>query len=188
MMPRLGSQRYEIKGEAMEDIHTLMARFPHPGRLEWIGLRERRGGPVLGVAEALAQTGIGLLGDHYRSGAKATRQVTLIQAEHLSVIAALCGRSELDPGVLRRNLVVSGINLLAFKGMRFRVGTVILEASGPCHPCSRMEEVLGSGGYNVMRGHGGITARVLEGGPLRLGDPVLVLAPEMPRTVKTGRW
>jgi MOSC domain-containing protein YiiM len=161
----------------MEQFRTLMTRFPRLGRLEWIGVRGERRGAVSAVAEVLARAGLGLAGDHYRPGVKGSRQVTLIQAEHLPVIAALLGRPDLEPGLLRRNLVVSGINLLALKGMRFRVGPVLLEGAGLCHPCSRMEEVLGPGGYNAVRGHGGLTARVLEGGVLRLGDQVLALGP-----------
>ena len=68
--------------------------------------------------------------------------------------------------------MVSGINLLALKDKRFRAGDVLLEYTGACHPCSKMERALGAGGYNAMRGHGGITARVLEAGLLRIGDRV----------------
>ena len=175
--PGFGLRVSKIKGQKMEDIHTLMTRFPRPGRLEWIGVRGRRRGQVLVVDEVLAQAGVGLLGDHYRPGVKGSRQVTLIQAEHLPVIAALTGRPDLKPGLLRRNLAVSGINLLALKGMRFQVGAALLEGTGLCHPCSRMEEVLGPGAYNAMRGHGGLTARVLESGLLCLGDPVVALGP-----------
>ncbi len=102
------------------------------------------------------------------------RQVTLIQAEHLPVIAALAGLESVTPEELRRNIVVSGLPLLALKDRRFRIGSeaggwVLLEGTGECHPCSRMEEAFGSGGYNAVRGHGGITARVLEGGLIEVG-------------------
>jgi MOSC domain-containing protein YiiM len=161
----------------LESVHALMTHFPHPGRLEWIGVREQRRAPVLVVAEAMAKVGLGLVGDHHKAGGKGSRQVTLMQAEHLPVIAAVLRRPGLEPGLLRRNLVVSGINLLALKGTRFRIGSALLEGTGLCHPCSRMEEVLGPGGYNAMRGHGGLTARILEGGVLRLGDLVVALEP-----------
>jgi MOSC domain-containing protein YiiM len=98
--------------------------------------------------------------------------VTLIQFEHLAVVAALMGREAVPPELLRRNLAVAGISVLALKDRRFRIGEVLLEGTGPCEPCSRMEQNLGPGGYNAMRGHGGITARVLEGGFIRVGDVV----------------
>jgi MOSC domain-containing protein YiiM len=128
---------------------------------------------------ATAISDLGLEGEHHaRAGAK--RQVTLIQAEHLDVVAAILGLPELDPGLLRRNLVVAGINLRSLADQRFAIGEVELEGTGDCPPCSRMEENLGRGGYQAMRGHGGITARVLVGGTLRRGDPVRGLGPAEP--------
>lgn len=114
----------------------------------------------------------GLEGDRFGGGASNPRQVTLIQYEHLSVIAACLGLDSVSPSQLRRNIVVSGINLLALKDKKFRIGDAILEYSGCCHPCSKMERQLGKGGYNAVRGHGGITARVQESGLVRLLDPV----------------
>ena len=102
--------------------------------------------------------------------------MTLIQQEHLAVIAACLGQESIDPSLLRRNIVVSGINLLALKDKTFRIGDALLEFSGLCHPCSKMERQLGAGGYNAMRGHGGITARVLEPGLVRLLDTVFYQA------------
>ncbi|MCU7852825.1 MAG: MOSC domain-containing protein [Candidatus Thiodiazotropha sp. (ex Monitilora ramsayi)] len=114
----------------------------------------------------------GLEGDRFNGSAGNPRQVTLIQHEHLNVIAACLDREFISPSVLRRNIVVSGINLLAFKDKVFRIGDAKLEYSGLCHPCSKMERQLGEGGYNAMRGHGGITARVREAGLVRLNDSV----------------
>ena len=68
--------------------------------------------------------------------------------------------------------MVSGVNLYALREQRFFIGDVLFEGAGICAPCSRMETTLGPGGYNAMRGHGGINARVISGGALRLGDAV----------------
>ncbi|WP_377844155.1 MOSC domain-containing protein [Bosea sp. UC22_33] len=115
----------------------------------------------------------GVLGDRY-TRAQGARQVTLIQSEHLGAIASHLGRAQALPGDLRRNVVTQGINLLALKDKRFRIGTAVLQTTGDCHPCSRMEEILGIGGYNAVRGLGGITARVIESGAAKLGDEILV--------------
>jgi MOSC domain-containing protein YiiM len=153
------------------DLATLMARFAQAGRLQWIGVRPQRRAGVVAIEAVKALADRGLEGDHYAyPGGK--RQVTLIQAEHLGVVAKLIGKEAVKPEWLRRNLVVAGINLYALRDRRFRIGAVVLEGTGPCEPCSRMEEALGSGGYNAMRGHGGITARVLEEGTLRVGEAV----------------
>jgi MOSC domain-containing protein YiiM len=111
----------------------------------------------------------GLEGDHGRAGKRA---LTLIQAEHLPVIASLCGRAAVAPELLRRNLLVSGINLNALRGVRLALGAAVVEITGPCAPCSRMEAALGPGGYNAMRGHGGWCAEVLQPGRIALGDRV----------------
>ena len=88
------------------------------------------------------------------------------------MIAALAGLDGIAPTTLRRNVVVSGLPLIALKGRRFRIGDVLLEGTEPCDPCSRMEAALGPGGYNAMRGHGGLCARILDGGTLRIGNTV----------------
>ena len=154
------------------ELGRLFAQFPRAGRVDWIGLRPARDVPMHAVELAEATAGKGLAGDRYGSGS-GKRGITLIQAEHLPVIAALSGHAEIAPMTLRRNVVVSGIPLIALKGRRFRIGDVLLEGTDPCDPCSRMEAALGPGGYNAMRGMGGLCARILEGGSLRLGDAVI---------------
>lgn len=149
-----------------------MQHHAQPGRVESIGLRPGRREPVQEVQETYARPGTGLDGDRYRGTPDSKRQVTLIQAEHLAAVASMLGKESVDPALVRRNLVVRGINLQALKGRPFRVGGAVLELTGDCHPCSRMEETLGPGGYNALRGHGGITARVVQEGPIRVGDVV----------------
>lgn len=145
----------------------LLAQFPRAGTIEWIGVRPVRREPMRVLQEAEIKD-FGLMGDHRTNPGK--RAVTLIQAEHLPVIAALVGRDAIDPALLRRNIVVSGINLLGLKDRQFKLGTAILHGKGLCAPCSRMEDEFGTGGYNAMRGHGGIIATVIEEGLIRIGD------------------
>lgn len=154
------------------ELGRLFAQFPRAGRVDWIGLRPARNVSMHAVDMAEAIAGKGLSGDRYGSGS-GKRGITLVQAEHLPVIAALSGHALIAPMTLRRNVVVSGIPLVALKGRRFRIGDVLLEGTDPCDPCSRMEAALGPGGYNAMRGMGGLCARILEGGSLRLGDAVI---------------
>lgn len=159
----------------MKRIRDLL-KPPHvTGHVEAIVVRADPRQPACRIGATQALAGIGLQDDRLgRRGESelSTRQVTLIQHEHLSVIAALAGVSAVDVTALRRNLVVSGINLIALKNARVRVGEALLEIVGPCQPCSRMEEAVGPGGYAAMRGHGGMTARVLVTGAIRVGDVV----------------
>lgn len=158
----------------MDTLQTLTDTFARQGSVTWIGIRPARLQPLRPLETVQAIEALGLEGDHYASpGGK--RQVTLIQAEHLQAMAGLLGLDSVAPARVRRNIVVSGLNLLALKGKRFTVGEALLEYTGTCDPCSRMESNLGRGGFNAMRGHGGITARVLRSGPVRTGDAVLAV-------------
>lgn len=153
-------------------LGVLMATLPRPGRVQWIGLRPARDVVMQPVAAVEAVAGRGLVGDRYASGS-GKRGVTLIQAEHLPVIAALSGHDSVSPALLRRNVVVSGIALVALKGRRFRIGLSLFEGTDDCDPCSRMEAALGPGGYNAMRGHGGLCARIIAGGLISVGDELV---------------
>jgi len=162
-------------------LRDLARRFARAGRVEAIYLRPERDVPTESVHCAVAVEGRGLEGDRSARGARSghKRQVTLVQAEHLPAIAAFLGRPIVDAAILRRNVVVSGVNLLAGRSLfkdqeiHMHVGeTVVLAITGSCDPCSKMEASLGPGGWNAMRGHGGMTARIVSGGELCVGDVV----------------
>lgn len=150
-----------------------MDQIPQTGKVEWVSVRPARRETVMPLEKVVATEEEGLVGDHYSASSR-NRQVTLVQREHLDAVASIL-KKEIDPALTRRNIVVSGINLLALKDKQFEIGRVVLETTGLCHPCSRMEENFGPGGYNAMRGHGGITAKVISGGEIKIGDEVKLI-------------
>ena len=153
----------------------LFDNFPQSGKVVWIGVRPQTRQPMEVLEETFANIG-GLTDDRANKGnPNNKRQVTLIQHEHLKAVASFLGKDNIDPSLIRRNIVVKGINLNALKDKQFKIGDAILEMTGFCCPCSRMEENLGNGGFNAMRGHGGINCRVIEEGKIRVGDELIVL-------------
>jgi len=131
------------------------------GKVQWIGVRPRRREPLQSLSRAQAVADLGLEGDHRMTKTPGSgRQVTLISQEFITQIATHLGLVDLDPARLRRNIVVSGLNLNA------------LEATQLCHPCARMESELGPGGVIAMFGYGGLCAKVVQSGAIECGAPV----------------
>ncbi len=156
----------------MKELFNIM---PQIGTVEWIGLRPEKKANLIEVENVNVKLSKGLEGDHYK-GSSGKREVTLIQKEHLDTVASVLKKDEIDPSLTRRNIVISGINLQALKDQQFAIGAeVVLETTGSCHPCSRMEQNLGPGGYNAMRGHGGITTKVIKEGIIKKGDSVKLI-------------
>lgn len=160
----------------MRERRSPLDRYRHQvgtGTVEWIGLRPRRREPLQPVTKAHAVPTLGLEGDHRMSKTPGSgRQVTLISQEFIDQIAGHMGLPGIDPARLRRNIVISGINLNALRRQRFRVGEALFEATQLCHPCARMEQELGPGGVVAMLGYGGLCAKILEAGIIACGDPV----------------
>ena len=157
------------------EMRELLDTIPQIGSVDWIGVRPGREEPVESLQSVEACLENGLVGDRFAGNAGAKRQVTLIQKEHLPVIQAILDCDEIKPETLRRNLLVSGINLQSLKDKRFSIGEVVFLGTGNCPPCSKMETALGAGGYNAMRGHGGLTASVVTAGKISVGDKVKLL-------------
>ncbi len=150
----------------------MLRRHAQPGRITWIGLRPERRAPMR-VTDRCDVDANGLVGDRAKAGKRA---VTLIQQEHLAAIGAYLGRDSVSPEDLRRNIVVTGINLAALKGRSIVMGDTVLSVEGLCAPCSRMEETFGPGGYSAVRGHGGSYCSVETPGRIALCDQVTATA------------
>lgn len=159
----------------MLSLRERLQDVPQRGRVAWMGVRPARDEAMVEVATAELVAGRGVVGDRAikgRPGGK--RQITLLQAEHLPVVSAIMG-FPIVAGAMRRNLAVAGINVLSLVKLRFAIGECILVGTGPCAPCGKLDELLGPGGFQAARGHGGITAQIEVGGTIRLGDVVSVV-------------
>ena len=152
-----------------------------PGKLEWIGLRTERRGEIKVVESAQALVSLGLEGDHRcLKTPGSARQVTIISREYIHQIAQQLGMDFIDPVLLRRNLVISGMNMNLLRFQRLQIGDVILETSALCDPCSRMDENLGKGAASAMFGYGGLCAKIIQGGQISVGDAVVRMQPTKP--------
>lgn len=141
-------------------------------------MRPARDVEMVAVHRAEVRLGHGLVGDRYGKVTKKSgiysgkREVSLIAAEAIAVIAArlrVIYVRDLYP-YTRRNLIMEGVDLTTLIGKCFFIGEVEFEGTGECEPCKRMNLTLGRGGFAAMRGLGGLTARVIQPGLLRIGD------------------
>ncbi|KZX83175.1 hypothetical protein A3715_05265 [Oleiphilus sp. HI0009] len=162
----------------MKTQARLLAKYmdsAQSGRVEWIGLRPSRKADIKTVSQVYAKADRGLQGDHSAKRANGSaRQITLINAEDIQALSTLLNRSLIDPSILRRNIVISGMSLHAMRYQLLQIGNAIVEVGAHCHPCSRMEKSLGKGTLLAMYGRGGYCAKVIQGGELKIGDEVRV--------------
>ncbi len=134
------------------------------------------GAPMIGHAEVEVQPGVGIVGDRYATGRGhwsdprwPDQELTLVEAE----VAAVLG---MEAAALRRNVVTRDVRLHDLVGVRFRIGEVLLEGVRPCAPCRYLETLTRPGLVRALTGRGGLRARILTAGRLRVGDPIAVLA------------
>jgi MOSC domain-containing protein YiiM len=139
---------------------------------------------MLEVDSAQAIVDSGLEGDHrFENTLGSGRQVTLMSEEYIGqtehfLALSRSTKQPVHPRLLRRNLVIKGINLDALRYQQFSIGGAIFEAGAICHPCLRMEELLGKGGIAAMMGHGGLCLKVIQSGKITLGDTVCLHHPQ----------
>jgi MOSC domain-containing protein YiiM len=145
------------------------------GRIVSIIVRPQRDVAAVVVDEALAIVDRGLQGDRRMRHAKGgKRQVTLISEEDLRAASDALGR-DVAHALTRRNILVRGLSFHDVTTGFVRCGEALLELCGECDPCARMDHAMGPGARAALERRGGVVARVLEGGPLRIGDAVVFL-------------
>lgn len=150
------------------------------GEVVAIHVASGAGAPMHELSAAEAFAGEGLDGDRYREGIgfysatptdPGARELTLIEAESLDAILSETGII-LDPAEHRRNITTRAIALDPLIGQRFRIGDVICEGVRSCPPCTHLEDVTGKKVMKPLIHRGGIRARIVEGGWIRVGDSI----------------
>jgi MOSC domain-containing protein YiiM len=162
----------------MSHVATIERLFLSPGH----NFRGRYGKsplehPLISVEEVECVAGRGLRGDRYFDHAPDFKgQITFVARETLERLweeLAIPPEGR-DVSATRRNVVTSGIDLLALVGSEFMIGGVRFLGTEECKPCSWMDHAIGAGAELGLRGRGGLRARILSDGRLRVGpvEPV----------------
>jgi len=137
--------------------------------IQSIIIRPERKAPPVRVEKADI-TNLGIRGDHYAKE-DGSRQVTLIAGDDLAEVAAVVGFQGDAHLASRRNILVNSLPEENLKGKIVGLGDeVILEITGYCTPCFRMEENFGEGAINAFSKRAGWVAKVIEGGSISVGD------------------
>ncbi|MCF7989365.1 MAG: MOSC domain-containing protein [Thiohalocapsa sp.] len=152
------------------------------GRLAAIYVAEQAGAPMRAHDAAEALPGSGLRGDRYAAGTGFWRatdgcQVTLIHGEDLARAERRSGLA-LQQGQHRRNLVVTGLAGTDLGHRRLRIGDALFVWHRVRPPCGYLDKIAGSGMAKALGKRSGICLKVIEGGWIRVGDAVGVVAGE----------
>lgn len=132
----------------------------------------------LSEAEAIARQG--LAGDRYLKGTgyyssrpqpDGSREITLIEAEEMEKLERKAG-IRLDPSESRRNVLTRSIPVNDLIGKRFRIGEVLCEGMRICEPCTYLEKLTGKRVMRPLVHRGGLRARIISGGAIKVGDEI----------------
>jgi len=142
------------------------------GKLAGIARRDRKRAPMENLTRAEIRTGSGVAEDS--RGKPGPRQVTVISVAAWQDACAEVG-TEIPWTTRRANLLVEGIDLANTVGAVFHIGAVRLLVTGEVDPCSRMDEQC-PGLTDALRPawRGGVSCTVLAGGPVAIGDAVVL--------------
>lgn len=125
--------------------------------------------PTLDVPEVRCVAGQGLEGDRYFGGKPdAKGQVTFFAAEAWRDVQNQFHLPDLPASAFRRNVITEGLDLNRLIGKRFVLQGITFQGTEECRPCSWMDRAAAPGAEAHLRGHGGLRARILTDGLLRV--------------------
>lgn len=144
-------------------------------RVARIFIGPEESGPIREVEEVEAIADKGLKGDRYFDDTgdahDPTLEVTLFSAEGLEAGRAESGL-DITPEEMRRNLMTEGVTLSDLLGRPFSAGEVVFEGLEQNPPCAHLQRLAGKPLLKPMIEHGGIRARIVQGGTIRAGDEI----------------
>lgn len=127
------------------------------------------GHPNVAVDEVECVAGQGLVGDRFFGFKEDYQdQVTFLASEVFNDICGQLGVAGKSPGVTRRNIVTHGVDLNALIGKQFEVQGVRFQGMAECSPCHWMNDAIASGAEAALHGRGGLRAKILTDGKLRV--------------------
>ena len=133
--------------------------------------------PLVEVPQIECVAGRGIRGDRfydYRDNYKG--QITFFSFEIFERLAQHFGLTEKSPGAVRRNVVVSGVELNDLIGEEFSIQGVRLRGTAHCKPCYWLDQAIAPGAEKFLEGKGGLRAQILSDGVIAVGDAQLMLA------------
>ena len=144
------------------------------GTITHIFVAPARKAPTKSLQAVEAMKDQGLEGDRYfeaRNRSGPDSQVTLIEGEHIEAFTRDTGLA-MTPAMPRRNLVTREVALNDLVGKRFAVGEAVFEGIELCEPCSVFARNTHREVMKYFAGKGGLRARIVRGGVIRVGSPV----------------
>jgi len=135
--------------------------------------------PLVDVPNVECVAGRGLRGDRYfdhRENYKG--QATFFSAEVFEKLCMHFGIKDKPAGVLRRNVIVSGIDLLSLIGREFEIQGIRFRGTEHCAPCEWMETAFAPGAKEFLRENAGLRAKILTDGTVAVGEARLSILSE----------
>lgn len=157
---------------------TIRQIFVSPGH-NYFGHHGQPAGaePTLEVNSIACVAGRGIAGDRFFDFKPDYKgQITFFAWETYEQIRAELQVPALSAGAFRRNVVLAGADLRGLEGVRFRLQGVEFEGTGEAKPCYWMNQAVAPGAEAWLAGRGGLRAKIVTDGELRIGPAELELS------------